>query len=187
MSEGYKARMKGDSNPNYSDAGHRICIACGHEYTSYQSVRKYCDQDCYQRNNLKSFMARFTGQSRGKSGKREDLGGLYVRSRWEANYARYLNWLVSIKQIAKWEYEPDEFEFVPIKRGNRFYIPDFKVTNNNASIEYHEVKGWMDKDSAVKLKRMSKFYPQITVKVIDRIAYKSLANEVRRFIAGWES
>ena len=31
--------------------------------------------------------------SRSKSGRRDDLGGLFVRSSWEANYARYLNFL----------------------------------------------------------------------------------------------
>ena len=33
----------------------------------------------------------------------------FFRSRWEANYARYLEWLCSIGQIAKWEHEPQTF------------------------------------------------------------------------------
>ena len=32
-------------------------------------------------------------------GKREDLGGLYVRSAWEANYCRYLSWLIEQGEI----------------------------------------------------------------------------------------
>ena len=53
-------------------------------------------------------------------GKREDLNNLFVRSSWEANYARYLNWLVGLGEIKSWEYEPEEFEFKTIKKGNRF-------------------------------------------------------------------
>ena len=82
-------------------------------------------------------------------GKREDLG-FYVRSGWEANYARYLKWLVSIRHIARWEYEPETFEF-PVKRGSRFYTPDFKITNLDGTIEFHEVKGWMDQASRTRI------------------------------------
>lgn len=88
------------------------------------------------------------------SGTREDLG-IYVRSRWEANYARYLNWLKSLGEIRDWKYEPDTFEFADIKRGTRFYTPDFKITEKNGETVYHEVKGWLDQRSATKLKRMA--------------------------------
>ena len=120
-----------------------------------------------------------------KQGKREDLGGLYVRSSWEANYARYLNWLISIGEIDRWEYEPDEFEFTEIKRGTRFYLPDFKVFIG-AEVEYHEVKGWMDKKSKTKLKRMAKYYPEVRVIVIDGDAYRALARDVKRLVPNWE-
>jgi len=119
------------------------------------------------------------------SGKRDDLGGLYLRSTWEANYARYLNWLVSIGEIARWEYEADTFEF-PVKRGNRFYTPDFKVWNNDNTVEYHEIKGWMDADSAVKLRRMAKHYPDKKVILVDKDAYHAIARQVKNLIAGWE-
>ena len=123
---------------------------------------------------------------RSKSGKRADLDGLYLRSSWEANYARYLKWLQSIGEIQEWEFEPDEFMF-PVKRGSRFYLPDFKVTNNNGSVEYHEIKGWMDKKSATKLKRMTKYYPEIKVVLIDKDAYYAIAKQVKNFIPYWET
>jgi hypothetical protein len=126
------------------------------------------------------------GYSRGKMGKRDDLGGLYVRSSWEANYARYLNWLISVDQITKWEYEVDEFEFIEIKRGTRSYRPDFKVTNLDGSIEYHEVKGWMDQKSITKLKRMAKYYPDVKLILIDKDAYYAIAQDVKGFIPNWE-
>ena len=121
-----------------------------------------------------------------KGGKRDDLGGLYVRSRWEANYARYLNWLIEQEEIQSWEYEPDTFEFEEIKRGVRFYTPDFKITNPDGSVEYHEIKGYMDDKSRVKLKRMGKYFPGIKIVVIDGDAYYSLAKDVQAFIPNWE-
>lgn len=124
--------------------------------------------------------------SRGKMGKRSDLNNLYVRSSWEANYARYLNWLISIGEIKKWEYEPEVFEFEAIKRGARSYTPDFKVYNNNGSIEYHEVKGWMDAKSKTKLKRMNKYYPDIKIVLVDKDSYYAIARDVKRFIPNWE-
>jgi hypothetical protein len=128
-----------------------------------------------------------SGKGRGRGGKREDLGGLFVRSSWEANYARYLNWLLSLGEIRAWEYEPDTFEFTKIKRGSRFYTPDFKVTTPDGYIEYHEVKGWMDQESATKLKRMRKYYPAVVVHLIDKDVYSAIARKVKGFIPNWES
>lgn len=124
--------------------------------------------------------------SRGSMGKREDLGGLFVRSSWEANYARYLNWLIEQNEIAAWEYEPDTFWFHEIKRGTRSYTPDFKVINNDGTVEYHEIKGWMDQKSRTALKRMAKYYPDVKLVVIDKDAYYALANDIKGFIQGWE-
>ncbi len=118
-------------------------------------------------------------------GRREDLGGLYVRSSWEANYCRYLNWLVSLGEIAAWEYEPDTFEFPGIKRGNRFYTPDFKVMGNGG-VEYHEVKGHMDADSRVKLERMARYYPHVKVVLIDKEAYAAIRRDARYLVPNWE-
>ena len=119
-------------------------------------------------------------------GKRADLDGLFVRSSWEANYARYLNWLVGLGEIAAWEYEPDTFWFDEIKRGTRSYTPDFKITNNDGTVDYHEVKGWMDQKSRTKLKRMAKYYPNVKVTLIDADAYYAIARDVSGFIPNWE-
>jgi hypothetical protein len=122
----------------------------------------------------------------GHGGRRADLGNIFMRSNMEANYARYLTWLQSIGEIQGWKYESQEFEF-PVKRGNRWYKCDFEVTNKDDSIEFHEVKGWMDASSATKLKRMARYYPNIKIKLIDADAYRALARDVSRFIPGWES
>lgn len=119
------------------------------------------------------------------SGKRTDLNGLYVRSVWEANIARYLNWLLKIGEIKSWEYEPTEFSF-PIKRGNNSYKPDFHVTEKDGRTYYLEVKGFMDENSRVKLKRMKKFFPEVEVRIIDPPRYKAIA-KWRHLIGNWET
>lgn len=125
-------------------------------------------------------------RSWGKAGKRADVNDTFFRSMWEANYARYLNWLVSIGEIHSWEYEPETFEFDKIKRGTRFYTPDFKITEKDGAIIYHEVKGWMDRKSKTKLNRMAKYYPEIKIIVIGADAYYALAKDVSGFIPHWE-
>src|SRR5574343_130953 len=85
----------------------------------------------------------------------------YMKSKWEYNYALYLDFLVSKGLLLEWEYEPDAFWFESIKSGIRKYTPDFKLYNLDGSIEYREVKGWMDSKSKTKLKRMAKYYPNI--------------------------
>lgn len=110
-----------------------------------------------------------------KSGKYDINGKLiFFRSKWEANYALYLDFLIKQKEIKKWEYEVDTFVFHKIKFGTRSYKPDFKVINNDGSIAYHEVKGYMDDRSKTKLKRMAKYYPEIKIRLIDKPVYNSI-------------
>lgn len=124
--------------------------------------------------------------SSGKGGKRESLGGLYVRSKWEANFALYLNFLQQQGKIEKWEYEPDTFGF-PIKRGSRFYTPDFKVFLKGGYVEYYEIKGYMDQRSATKLKRMKKYYPAVKVILIEREWFRAIKRQgYDKLIPDWE-
>lgn len=117
--------------------------------------------------------------NRGISGRRADVGGQFFRSRYEANYARFLNY----HQI-EWTYEKKTFWFLNIKRGVRSYTPDFYLP---ATDEYHEVKGWMDAKSKTKLKRMKKYHPDVKIVVVDGAWFKA-ANKQRmcHFIPGWE-
>ena len=111
----------------------------------------------------------------------------YYRSGWEANYAYYLEWLKNKKKITDWQHEPreDTFWFLAIKRGVRSYLPDFKVTNLDNSIEYHEVKGHMDAKSVTKIKRMAKYYPKVKLVVIDSKMYKSIEKTMKLIIKEW--
>lgn len=123
-----------------------------------------------------------------KSGWRE-IGGKrkYFRSRWEANYARYLEFLKVQKQISEWEHEPEVFWFDGIKRGCVSYLPDFRVTELNGSFTYHEVKGWMDDRSKTKIKRMEIYHPEIKLLIIDAKWFKANNKKLSPIIKGWET
>lgn len=118
----------------------------------------------------------------------QEIGGKkkFYRSRWESNYAKYLEWLKQKGEIKDWQHEPKTFWFEGIKRGCVSYLPDFCVTENTGKEVYHEVKGWMDERSITKIKRMAKYYPQVTLVVIDAKAYKELAKKVSFLIDEWE-
>lgn len=125
--------------------------------------------------------------SRGNQGKRDDLGGMYFRSSWEANYARYLNLRIKCGELFKWEYEADTFWFEKIKRGTRSYLPDFKLWDTENSVPYYvEVKGWMDEKSKTKLNRMRIYYPDIKVILVGEKEYQDLKKQVSQYISGWE-
>ena len=117
-----------------------------------------------------------------------EIGGKknYYRSRWEANYARYLEWLKSRGEIADWAYEPETFWFEAIKRGVRSYKPDFRVWESDGSSKLHEVKGWMDARSKTTLKRMAKYHPQEEIVLIKEAQYKAIRLQVMHLIDGWE-
>lgn len=97
----------------------------------------------------------------------------YFRSKWEANYALYLDFLKAQGQIKEWKYEPRFFDF-PVKHGVTRYLPDFQVFNNNGTDEFHEVKGFLDSKSKTKMKRMTKYYPEVKLLMIDMAFMRSL-------------
>lgn len=117
-----------------------------------------------------------------------DVGGkrIYFRSRWEANYARYLEFLKERGEIYSWEHEPQTFWFEGVKRGTVSYLPDFKVVMNNGETEFHEVKGWMDAASKTKLKRMAKYHPNVKMVLRDSKWYCKNARTLSAIVAGWE-
>jgi hypothetical protein len=118
-----------------------------------------------------------------------EIGGkrCFFRSRWEANYARYLEWLKSIGQIAEWEHEAKTFWFEGIKRGCVSYLPDFKVTECNGKVQWHEVKGWMDARSKTTIARMGRYHPQEVLVVVREKQYRDIERKVSTLIVGWES
>ena len=122
---------------------------------------------------------------RTKQGWRPDIG-IFTRSSWEANFARYLNWLVSSHGIKEWSYEPETFWFEAIKRGVRSYKPDFKIVPITGDPYFIELKGYMDPKSKTKLKRMAKYHPNVRVQLVGEVEYRAIARTVRPLIPTWE-
>lgn len=123
--------------------------------------------------------------SRGKRGYALDLPGMFFRSSWEVNYARYLEWLKDQGEIQEWAYEPQRFVFHGVTRAPVTYCPDFRIVEGNGDVVFHEVKGWMDSASKSKLKRMKKFYPDVQVIVVDKDGYNALARSVSAIVPHW--
>jgi hypothetical protein len=113
----------------------------------------------------------------------------YARSKWEANYARYLQWQKEQGLIEGWDHEPDEFQFPMYTRGVTNYLPDFRVIryvkNYELVTEYHEVKGYMDSKSKTKINRFRKHFPEYELKVITSDWFKN-NKPLRKIIPGWD-
>lgn len=116
-----------------------------------------------------------------------EVGGkrIYFRSKWEINYARYLEWLKFEGAITGWEFEPETFFFEGVRQGHTSYLPDFKVTYPDGTHAWHEVKGWMDAGSKTKLARMAKFYPDEKIYVVDSEVYKDIERQFSHCIPEW--
>lgn len=110
----------------------------------------------------------------------------YYRSKWEANYGHYLEFLRVQGKIRNWEHEPKTFWFEAIRRGVRSYLPDFRVERNDGTVYYVEVKGYMDSKSKTKLKRMKKYHPEIELELVDEKRYRSLAKTAKAIVPGWD-
>jgi len=114
---------------------------------------------------------------RGNGGYREDLGH-YVRSNWEANYARICKLLNK-----NYEFEKKRFTFYK-DNGNIIttYTPDFTHKR------YVELKGYVDEDDRLKLKLFQQQYPEEYKKliIIDFNRYKKLEKYFKSKINNWE-
>lgn len=124
------------------------------------------------------------------------LGDIKFRSKAEARYAAYLQWLVNHGQLAAWDYECRTFWFTPdlfpgrgVRRGVTSYKPDFAVyppsPTGAIKCEWHEVKGYMDARSKTALARMERYYPDEKVVVIDSKHMAALKRQVGAIVPGW--
>ena len=186
------------------------CEICGKEKTETKykydlSKHHYCSKECYYQakpelvegENNGMFGRTHTEEVKRKlaeeriknpnvtitkGGTRKDLGETYFRSTWESNYARILNHLGK-----KWEYEKKMFFFKKITKGSTSYTPDFKVYNEK-DYEWVEIKGWMTKQGATKIKRFAKYFPEEfkKMRIIQQKEYKTLEKEYEPKIPEWE-
>lgn len=123
--------------------------------------------------------------SHARAGRRPDLGPVVYRSSWEANWARYLEHLKVMGEIAAWEYEPEAFPLA----GGRLYTPDFRLRYHRVAIGqlvYHELKGRLDDRARRILRAMAERYPRVHLVLIDRATYERVEREVGAGIPGWE-
>jgi hypothetical protein len=109
-------------------------------------------------------------------------GDVYFRSKWEANYALVLDFMVKQGEIKSWEYESRTFVFNEVDFGIRRYLPDFEILNNDGSTEFHEIKGYFDKASKTKIKRMAKYYPDVKLKVIEKDEYNAYKKQLGKVL-----
>ena len=112
--------------------------------------------------------------TRGKSGIRIDIGH-YVRSTWEANFARILQYL-----NIDYKYEKKRFLIIYPNGENHYYIPDF--TTNNYIVE---VKGYWFKDAQEKFKLFKEQYPEIRVHIIEKVKYNQYKKKFESKV-NWE-
>lgn len=181
----------GERNPNWRGGLTKmaaVCKACGVGFTTRADAPAlYCSKDCFYTADFSGRTAKRWGTrwGRAKTGKRVDLGNQFFRSGWEANYARYLNWLKERGEIERWEYEPDTFQFHKIKKGTRFYTPDFKVWERG-NFKYHEIKGWKHPKGETALKRMAIYYPSVPILMVDTKAYNAIKRAMSKLVPGWE-
>lgn len=153
-------------------------------------------------------MAAPAQRKRSVGGVREDLGGKFFRSAWEANYARMLTFVQQHRLempgdpanriVAAWEFEPKKitlptgetfdgaFPF-PDRRGVISYTPDFHIIYEDGTDEWHEIKGYMDSKSSSRLKKMRKNYPTVKVILIDPDAYRARTKGFANLIPTWET
>jgi hypothetical protein len=137
-------------------------------------------------NWLRSGRTNENAYSRCNGGRRADLGDMFFRSNWEANYARILNLWQEQKKIFCWEYEPLPFRFPRTDRPLS-YTTDFQVWEQEGSDYYYvEIKGQMSKYDQLKQQCMEEHYTDVSIRMIYEKDYKNLQKEFAPRIETWE-
>lgn len=126
--------------------------------------------------------------TKGKNAGWREIAGkrIYARSKWEANYARYLQFQIEQGWIKEWQHEPKTFWFEEIKRGVRSYLPDFLALQPDGKHYWVEVKGYMDDRSKTKLARFKRYYPDEHLIVISGPWFAKNNRNLKMLIEDWE-
>lgn len=134
--------------------------------------RKYCSSSCA----IKNIGSKSTSPkaARGKSGIRPDINpSVCFYSRWEANFARILNYLG-----IRWEFGRKSFDLKTQTYRPDFYLPDLNI--------YLEVKNFLGQYSDRRNKLFKKLYPEETLILILKEDYKRLEKAYSQLIPNWE-
>lgn len=82
----------------------------------------------------------------------------------ETAYASLLETMRLAGEITSWRHES-----VKLRLADRtWYTPDFKVRMPDGREEFHETKGFMRDDAAVKLKVAAEMYPEYAFRLVRR-------------------
>jgi hypothetical protein len=133
--------------------------------------RKFCSNACA----MKVIGGKPTSPraARGKSGIREDLGKIYFYSRWEANFARLLNFL-----NVKWQFQPETFDL-----GTQKYTPDFYLPDHDMFVE---IKNFLSEFSYQRDKKFRSAYPRLKLLLLLKPEYLKLQEIFSPKIKNWE-
>lgn len=110
---------------------------------------------------------------------------ILLKSNWEFNIALFLEYKKQIGEIDEWNYESVVFKFEYNDLGVRSYRPDFVVLKDGKEI-YLEVKGWNDDKTKKKEILMNKYYPTVSVIMLDEKKYFEIEKEYKKIIAYWD-
>ena len=190
ISEGIKQfYMNGGKPWNYNQTkeNNKILFKTGRKISESLTGRSY--EDLYgpikAKQLKKYFSEKFSGSGNPmfgkkaphrKGGYREDLKH-YVRSNWEADFARILK-LYDIK----YEYEPKTFKLKSKNEEAFHYTPDFYVKSNNT---FYEIKGWLHELDEKKMELFQEQYPQYNFVLISATKFAELALRYKNLIK-WE-
>lgn len=133
---------------------------------------KYCSRSCA----IKDIGGRVTSPlaARAKVGIRPELSKtIYFYSRWEANFARLMNFL-----NVKWVHQPKRFQLESQKYTPDFYLPEHDI--------YIEIKNFLSDYSKDRDMQFRKLYPKEKLILILKNDYRELQNKYSEKIKGWE-
>ncbi|PIZ86904.1 MAG: hypothetical protein COX92_02350 [Candidatus Nealsonbacteria bacterium CG_4_10_14_0_2_um_filter_40_15] len=111
-----------------------------------------------------------------KGGFRTDLGH-YVRSNWEADFARILK----LRNL-HYQYEPKTFQLTKRNGEILHYTPDFYVPKQNT---FYEIKGWFHDLDQEKMNLFERQYPNINLVLINKTKFAEFAMQYRDLVK-WE-
>ena len=110
---------------------------------------------------------------------------MFLKSLWEKRYCLYLSFMKKHRHVLDYWYEPETFWFEGIKRGTTSYRPDFKVLFPSGNFEYIEVKGYETSKDRTKYKRMSKYHPDVKLRVVGKDWFKTNSPMLKKVIPNW--
>ena len=111
-----------------------------------------------------------------KGGFRKDLGH-YVRSSWEADFARILN-----LHDLEYKYEPKTFKLIKPNGEVVHYTPDFYVKSKNT---FYEIKGWLHEIDKEKISLFQNQYPQYNFVLVNTTKFAEFSLRYKKLV-NWE-